>query len=159
MTATANTTATDTAERVECRKCGRELRSAASVAAGIGPRCAAIEAATEGLSAKQVDKMKQVILDGGVAPTSRPKVYRVTSEDGSSVHIAHVNGNCTCQWGLRRVKGSAKTCYGVAAARLIAKPVIRARQQAAAPVLALAPAPADIWAEIERLNDAFMAAV
>lgn len=145
------------AERVECRKCHRPLRSASSVAAGIGPRCAAIEAATEGLSAKQVDKMTQVIVDKGVKATNRMSVYKIANEDGTVIRTAHLNGNCSCEWGMRRQSADTKVCYHVAAARLIARPVIRARQQAAAPALASAPAPADIWAEMDRLTDAFMA--
>lgn len=113
------------AEQVTCRRCRRPLRSVASRILGIGPRCAAIEAATEGLSPKQVEKMKQVILDGGVTPTRRPEVYRVAKEADGGVHIAHINGNCTCEWGLRRKSALSKVCYGVAAARLAHRPQIR----------------------------------
>jgi hypothetical protein len=113
------------AKQVTCRRCRRPLYSASSRILGVGPRCAAIEAATEGLSAKQVDKMKQVIIDGGVQPTSRPEVWRITNEAGTATHIAHVNGNCTCEFGLRRKSGLAKVCYGVAAARLMYRPQIR----------------------------------
>lgn len=108
-----------------CRRCRATLRAPASVAAGIGPRCAAIEAAFGGLNDKQRDKALEVIADGGVARTSRPGVFRVVSSDGSSVHLCSLNGNCTCGWGLRRHTASAKTCYAVAAARLTARPRIR----------------------------------
>jgi hypothetical protein len=152
MTATANTQETGTAQ---CRKCGRTLRSAASVAAGIGPRCAAVEAATEGLNAKQADKMAQLILDKAIAATSRKGAYHVVNEAGEVERICHVNGNCTCEWGMRRKSALTKVCYHVGAARLLATPLIRKSQPLR---LAIAvPAPADLWAEIERLNDAFMA--
>ena len=149
-------TGAETAERVECRKCHRPLRSASSVSAGIGPRCAAVEVATEGLSAKQVDKMAQLIIDKAIVATSRKGVYRVVNEAGEVVHRVHVSGNCTCEWGLRRKSADTKVCYMVGAARLLATPLIRKPR----PVLAPVPMPASdaLWAEIERLNDAFMAA-
>lgn len=152
MTATAIAQDTGT---VECRKCGRTLRSAASVAAGIGPRCAAVEAATEGLNARQIDKMAQLILDQAIVATGRKGVYHVVNEAGEVVHIVHVNGNCTCEWGLRRKSAGAKVCYMAGAARLLATPLIRKPQPATAPVAL--PAADDVWAEMERLDDAFMA--
>ena len=95
MSNATETSATETVERFECRKCHRPLRSAASVAAGIGPRCAAVEAATEGLNAKQIDKMAQLIIDKAIVATSRKGVYHVVNEAGEVLHIVHVNGNCT----------------------------------------------------------------
>jgi len=97
------------------------LRAAGSVARGIGPRCAAIEAAFNGLSDKQRDKARQLIVDGGVVKV-RKGIYRAAAEDGGAVHTASVNGNCTCEWGRRRVSATAKTCYVVAVARLMANP-------------------------------------
>jgi hypothetical protein len=155
MTTTANTT-TETAERVECRKCGRTLRSAASVAAGIGPRCAAIEAATEGLNAKQIDKMAQLIIDKAIVATSRKGVYHVVNEAGEVIHRVSVNGNCACEWGVRRNSADTKTCYHAGAARLLATPVMRHR--APAPAQIALPASAAMWAEVDRLTDCFMAA-
>jgi len=146
---------TEITEKVTCSRCGRQLRSAASVAAGIGPRCAAIEAATEGLNAKQLDKMAQLIIDQAIVATSRKGVYRVVNEAGEVTHTCHVNGNCTCEWGLRRKSAGAKVCYMAGAARLLATPLIRKPQPATAPVAL--PAADDVWAEMERLDDAFMA--
>lgn len=113
------------AEQVTCRRCKRTLTSLASRLAGVGPRCAAIEAATEGLNAKQVDKMMQLIIDGGIVATGREGVYRVVNEAGETAHLCHVNGNCTCEWGLRRKSAQTKVCYMVGAARLLARPQIR----------------------------------
>jgi hypothetical protein len=146
-----------TAKTITCRRCHRELRSASSRILGVGPRCAAIEAATEGLSAKQVDKMTQLILDGAIVATSRKGVYRVVNEAGETVHLCHVNGNCTCEWGLRRKSADTKPCYMVGAARLLATPSIRHRAPAPVPAPVALPASADIWAEMDRLNEAFMA--
>lgn len=112
---------TTTEHTAKCRRCHRALRSATSAALGIGPRCAAIEAAFEGLSGKQVDKARQLIVDGGVVKV-RKGIYRAAGEDGCAVHIASVNGNCTCEWGRRRVSAATKTCYAVAVARLYDKP-------------------------------------
>lgn len=143
--------AENTATETRCRRCRRILKSAESAALGIGPRCAAIEAATDGLSEKQVDKLMQVILDKGVTPTNRKGVYRIAGEDGSAVHIAHVNGNCTCEWGRRRVSAATKPCYAVAAARLAARPVIRTRPQAPAHAPLTVPSDA-IWAELAAMG-------
>jgi len=150
-----NSTGAETAERVECRKCHRPLRSASSVAAGIGPRCAAIEAATEGLNAKQVDKMAQLIIDKAIAATRRQGVFHVVNEVGEVTHTCHVNGNCTCEWGLRRKSADTKACYHVGAAKLLATPLIRKPRPVLVPV-AIAAADA-LWAELDRLNAAFMA--
>ena len=148
--------ATETAaETVKCRKCRRLLRSASSVAAGVGPRCAAIEAATKGLNSKQVDKMTQLIIDKAIVAANRKGVYHVVNEAGEVVHTCHVNGNCTCEWGLRHKSAGTKTCYHAGAARLLATPLIRHFAPASAPVAL--PASADIWAELDRLTAAFMA--
>jgi hypothetical protein len=111
-------------EQVACKRCGRALRSLASRLAEIGPRCAAIEAATAGLKPEQTAKALELISDGGIVPV-RKGVYRVTSTDGESVYLTSVSGNCSCAYGLRRVSGAAKTCYHVASARLTARPAIR----------------------------------
>jgi hypothetical protein len=100
------------------------LTSLASRILGVGPRCAAIEAATDGLKPEQTAKALELISDGGIVPV-RKGVYRVTSTDGESVYLTSVNGNCSCAYGLRRVSGAAKTCYHVAAVKLTARPAIR----------------------------------
>lgn len=122
---------TETTETVKCRRCHRPLTSAGSRSAQIGPRCAAIEAAIEGLNAKQADKALEVIADGGVIATSRKGVYRVASADGTATYITAVTGQCTCGWGLRRHSATAKTCYHVAAVKITARPRITRRPAAA----------------------------
>jgi hypothetical protein len=149
MAGTENTQGT---EKVTCRRCHRPLTSPASVAVKLGPRCAAIEAATEGLSARQINKMEQLIVDNAIVATNRKGVFHVVNELGEVVHVTHVNGHCTCEWSQRRMTEGVKVCYHVGAARLLAKPVIRK----AAPVVAVAPvalsASADIWAELGALG-------
>jgi Family of unknown function (DUF6011) len=99
----------------QCRRCKRHnLRTAVSRAAGIGPRCAAIEAAFDGLSDKQADKARQLIVDGGVTRTSRKGIARVPSDETGEHYLTSVTGHCTCAWGIRRKSASVKTCYHVA---------------------------------------------
>jgi hypothetical protein len=106
----------------QCRRCKRHaLRTPASRAAGIGARCAAIEAAFAGLSDKQADKARQLIIDKGIVKV-RAGIYKMTAEGGEVTHTASVNGNCTCEWGIRRTSATKKTCYHVAVAVLFDKP-------------------------------------
>jgi hypothetical protein len=110
------------ARTAKCRRCKRVLRTAPSIAAGIGPRCAAIEAAFDGLNVKQQDKARELVADGGITRTAHNGVCRVTAADGSEQHLTSVNGNCTCAWGLRRKTASTKPCYHVGAVRLAITP-------------------------------------
>lgn len=151
-----STTSLPSAE-TRCRRCCRPLRSEASKALGIGARCAAIEAANEGLSGKQALKAAELIADKGIVATNRKGVFHVVSESGEVTYTCHVNGNCTCSWGLRRNSGEAKVCYHVAAARLLAHPVIRRTVPAQVHVPVALPSSAAMWAEIDRWNTAFMA--
>ena len=102
-----------TGATVRCSRCRRILRTATSRAAGIGPRCAAIEAAFNGLSDKQRDKARQLIVDGGVTRTSRKGIARVPSDETGEHYLTSVTGHCTCKWGLHRKSATAKTCYHV----------------------------------------------
>lgn len=116
----ASTDGTETQNR--CSRCRRPLR----VSKGIGPRCAAIEAATAGLKPEQAAKALEVIADHGVIATGHKGVYRVTATSGTETYLTALTGHCSCPWGCRRHSALAKTCYHVAAARLTAKPLIRA---------------------------------
>jgi Family of unknown function (DUF6011) len=119
---TPKVAATAPAEQVACRRCHRALKSLASVAAGIGPRCAAIESATEGLKPEQADKVMEVISDGGITRTAHKGVFRVVASKGDGFYLTAVTGQCSCAYGVRRSSGAAKTCFHVGAARLVAKP-------------------------------------
>ena len=103
-----------TEQSAKCRKCKRTLRSATSIARGTGDRCAAIEAAFDGLSDKQADKARQLIVDGGVTRTSRKGIARVPAEATGEHYLTSVTGHCTCACGIRRKSATAKTCYHVA---------------------------------------------
>jgi hypothetical protein len=100
--------------------------------------------------------MEQLILDKAIVATNRKGIYKVVNEAGEVIHTVSVNGNCTCEWGRRRKSAETKVCYQVAAARLLATPVIRAPRPASVPVAL--PASTDMWAELDRLTDAFMTA-
>lgn len=121
-------------ETIRCRACKRPLRTAASRAAGIGPRCAAIKTALAGLDARQQDKARELISDGGIAATSRPGIARVVSDDGQETYLTSVTGHCTCPWGARRASATVKTCWHVGAVKLAITP--RRRITAAAFILA-----------------------
>ena len=117
---------TSTEAPAQCRRCKRHnLRTPASRAAGIGPRCAAIEAAFDGLDSRQQDKAREAIEDGAVIATTREGVAMVISEDGESVHLATADGHCSCPHGVRRTSATAKTCWHPGAVRLAAAPRLR----------------------------------
>ena len=115
---------TNQTKTATCRRCRATLTAPASVAAGIGARCAAIEAATEGLKPEQTAKALELVADQGVTRVRRG-VYQVTSADGTATYLTAVTGQCTCAWGCRRTSALAKTCYHVAAVKLTARPRLR----------------------------------
>ena len=83
--------------------CGRALRSAKSVAAGVGPVCAAklaasralMETALTGLSDGQKTKALALIGSGDVKATSRPGRYRVPSSDKRTTYLTS-SDSCPC---------------------------------------------------------------
>lgn len=109
------------AKIAKCRRCHRPLRSSISVALGIGPRCAAIEAAFAPLSDKQRDKARQLMVDGGITRTNHPGIARVPAEGTGETYLCSVTGHCTCAFGMRR-KDAGKTCYHVPVVRLEFRP-------------------------------------
>lgn len=119
---------------VKCRKCRRPLRTPASRALGIGPRCAAIETALAGLDPRQQDKARELIEDGGIVATGHAGIARVVSEDGTETYLTSVTGHCTCPWGARRTSATVKTCFHVGAVKLAITP--RRRVTAAQFILA-----------------------
>ena len=108
-------------ETIKCRKCHRPLRSEISRSAGIGPRCAAIEAATAGLNEKQAEKAIELVADGGVVKV-RKNVFAVTAGEGEGHYLTALTGQCSCAYGLRRTSAMKKTCAHVGAAILFAHP-------------------------------------
>jgi uncharacterized protein DUF6011 len=111
-----------TAQIIRCRRCNRQLHTPTARAAGIGNRCAAIEAAYAGLDARQQDKARELAEDGGIFATSHVGVAQVVSEDGTEVYLTSVTGHCTCPWGARRTSATVKTCFHVGAVKLAFAP-------------------------------------
>jgi hypothetical protein len=122
-------TSTEITETVKCRRCHRPLTSAGSRSAQIGPRCAAIEAATKGLNAKQAGEALEIAADGGVIPSGHKGVWLVTSGDGESVYRTTPAGQCNCKWGQRTRPG--KPCKHVGAVLITIRPRIASRPAAA----------------------------
>lgn len=111
-----------------CRKCRRPLRTAESVARGIGPTCLR-HARTEALrlladyTAEQIGNALELITDGGLVQTGRAGVWNAVSSKGDEVYLVHVRA-CNCTGGRR----SRKACYHTAAIRMLTRtPVIPAR--------------------------------
>lgn len=144
-----------------CRRCRATLTAPASVAAGIGPRCAALEAAMAGLNGRQAAKALEVTELGGVVRTNRPGVWRVSATSGEESYLCTLDGHCACRWGLCRGTASVKPCYHVAAARLAARPRIRPAKAAGTAVSAPIALPAGnhpetapdrVWALLEAVG-------
>jgi len=113
-------------EIIRCEECRRPLKTEASRAAKIGPRCAAIKAAAKDLSSRQRAKFRELLSDGAVIPTSRPGEFRLPSSDGSSTYRTTPRV-CTCKWG-RKAAGHPEMhgCIHRALVRLKVRPQIRA---------------------------------
>ena len=145
-----------TAEEHCCLSCGRRITSAASIAAGRGSGCraklrsAAKAADLSEWTPRQVEPAVELISDGGVVPTARPGVFRTVSTDGSAVYMTSASW-CGCAAGLK-----AKACYHRCAVAIVLATSAAAAATPAAP--AAETTSADIWSELDRLNEAFMAA-
>lgn len=111
------TTGTHTAH---CLRCGRTLRSAASVKASYGPVCrariraAALAEALRDFTAAQRDKAAELIADGALVPVRRG-IFRTVSSKGDAQYLTAATGQCNCPAGLR-----GRRCYHGAAARTLA---------------------------------------
>jgi hypothetical protein len=107
-------------EQVHCMRCGRNLRAAASVAAGFGPGCrariraAAMTVAVKDFSQAQVDKARELIADKGIIRTGFAGVFRTVSSDGAAYYLTAASGQCNCRAGL-----NGRRCYHVAAAVMV----------------------------------------
>ena len=121
----------NTAEHTaKCQACGRVRRfrsaEAAESAKPAGRVCRAKmarearEHALDGLNDKQCEKALEIVAEGGVQRTGNPRVFLVISALGGEVYKTHVNGNCTCKWGLNRKSALVKPCAHTGAVRLFA---------------------------------------
>lgn len=100
-------------QHTTCRRCGRTLRTASSIAVGYGPVCARIHRAEiAGYSAQQIADARELIELGGIRRL-RDLIFLTVSTDGSQVHRTDARGHCTCKAGIKRIR-----CYHTAAARI-----------------------------------------
>ena len=154
-------TATDTTETRKCLGgCGYTLRSTKAVARGYGSRCwakirkATQEADLSAWTASQVEEARQAIEDGAVVPSTREGVFHVVSSDGSEVHLTAEHG-CNCTNGLKTRQ--PRPCWHRCAVAIVLATSAPAPCPALAPAPVAVPAPRDIWSELDRLTEAFMA--
>jgi hypothetical protein len=110
MEHTANT------QQAHCLRCGRTLRTPASIAAGYGPRCARrIRRAAADLTdyqPHQITNARELIADAAIVHL-RSVVFIAVSSDGSETYRTAPTA-CTCPAGLK-----ARRCYHQLAARLL----------------------------------------
>lgn len=105
-----------------CLRCGRTLRSAASIKASYGAWCrakiraAAAAEAVKGFTEAQIAAARELIADGAAVALRHAGAYRVVSADGSAVYTTAAEG-CNCPWGLRRML--AKACKHQLAVRIL----------------------------------------
>lgn len=112
------TTTTD--PRPRCLKCRHVLRTAKSIARGYGPTCMrrikenAAVAATD-FKPAQVEKALELITDGALVPSIRPRLFFAVSSDGEQNYLINTIANtCNCKAGRRDVR-----CYHLAAAQIL----------------------------------------
>jgi hypothetical protein len=158
-------THTDAETTARCLDCRRQIRSAESLAAGRGAGCRAkLRKATRtaDLSAwtpSQIKEAEQAVEDGAFVASNRAGVYHVVSTDGSEVHLVHRDG-CNCISGLKTLP--PRPCWHRCLVAIVTAPAAPTPRPVPAPVAVAPPAPVtapagDIWTELDRLTDAFMA--
>lgn len=106
----------------KCTRCHRALRSATSIAAGMGRTCArkarqeaAARLVLANYSAAQVESVKQVLADGGVQRVDRHRFEVVASDGVRHYEVNATTASCTC-----KAAEHGRKCYHVAAAQLVA---------------------------------------
>jgi len=113
---------TTTAPTAKCTRCGRGLRSAASVLAGMGRTCqrkarqeAAAKLILASYSPVQVEKVQELLRDGGVQRVDRTTWLAVASNGVDRYEVSTAHASCTCKAGQ-----NGRACYHLAAATLAA---------------------------------------
>jgi hypothetical protein len=114
MTATAHTT--------KCKRCHRALRSTDSIARGMGRTCArkhrqetAARLVLASYSPVQVEKVRELLADGGLARVDRTTFLAVASNGVDRYEVSTAHASCTCRAGQ-----NGRQCYHLAAATLAA---------------------------------------
>lgn len=111
----------------KCIRCGRTLRSAQSVANGMGRTCRAkvrqsaevinLGAFRDAKSAKS--KAVELVEQAGIVPAGRPALFLAVSSDGTNTYLVDtLEGSCTC----RGFAHQGRCFHLVAAAMLSATP-------------------------------------
>jgi hypothetical protein len=141
-----STTETPAATESRCLRCGRKISTGS-----YGPKCAAkIREAQRAAdlsewTPRQVEDARELVEDGGVVPTSRERVFRTVSSDGTGVYLTTAKW-CGCPAGLK-----AKNCYHRAAVVIVLGTSAPAPVGAPAPARVTVPSQS-IWDELEALG-------
>lgn len=111
---------TTTAKLPQCKRCHRTLRAADSIARGYGRHCLRLhrqeEAAKRVLasySATQVEKVTELLRDGGIARVDRTTFLAVASNGIDRYEVSTAHASCSCRAGQ-----NGRQCYHLAAAQL-----------------------------------------
>jgi len=104
-----------------CLGCGRALRSAKSLAAGMGPTCLRNARRRASLldgsfSDRQVEAAVEAVEDGAVVPAAVAGVFYVVGSKGDKVYETTAAGTCTC----RAFVDGGRLCWHAAAVALVA---------------------------------------
>lgn len=106
----------------KCRRCHRVLRSAESIARQMGRTCARRvrqESAAKSILVEftpvQVEKVRELLADGGIARVTRHLYLAVASNGTDRYEVDTTAASCTCKAGERGVR-----CYHLGAALLAA---------------------------------------
>ena len=106
----------------QCKRCHRTLRSADSIARGMGRTCARKERQEQAAklllasySPVQVEKVKELLRDGGIARVDRTTFLAVASNGIDRYEVSTAHASCTCKAGQ-----NGRQCYHLAAATLAA---------------------------------------
>lgn len=113
-------TKTQKPQTATCTRCHATLRSAKSIARGMGAHCAKLtrqEQAiqTAGFKANAVDKARQLIADKAILPLRGRRVFQVVASNGIDRYLTSPQA-CNCAAGLK----GRYACYHRAAAVILA---------------------------------------
>jgi hypothetical protein len=106
----------------QCKRCHRTLRSADSIARGMGRHCARKDRQEQAArlilatyTQVQVAKVVELLTDGGVQRVDRTTWLAVASNGIDRYEVSTAHASCTCKAGQ-----NGRQCYHLAAAQLSA---------------------------------------
>ncbi|WP_433330030.1 hypothetical protein [Spirillospora sp. CA-294931] len=111
---------TKTAKTATCTRCKATLRSAASIARGMGAHCERVArreavVVAAGFKPAAIEKARQLIADRAIVPLRGRRVFHVVASNGTDRYLTAPN-TCNCPAGLR----AKHACYHRAAAAMLA---------------------------------------